>query len=382
MWIEKLPKGKFAYRERYEDPYTGKLKIASITKTSKSNVAKKQAQKELKEKIESILQRVKTSDHTMEELLDEWWEFHQHTVRNNTKRDYINILNAIKRSKHINLKAKISLIDTQYFQRYLNTLAGKYSQAKKHKTALKLAFDHAIDMAYIKENPVLKAKIVKLPVTLETFVRVEDTYLEKTEVDLLLKQYYSTFQSIRTGYLIEFMYLTGMRIGEAISLQVKNYHKENGKLDIHGTLDYAFGYQGAEKEMTKTLASYREIDLSNRVIEILDKVIIENHLKIDGYDKESYIFIGKTGKPIQVNTLNNSLAYNNEKLGDQKIEKNLTSHIFRYSHISLLSELGVPIKAIMQRVGHSDEKTTLKIYTHVTNKQKTDIIEKLNNLGL
>lgn len=35
----------------------------------------------------------------------------------------------------------------------------------------------------------------------------------------------------------------------------------------------------------------------------------------------------------------------------------------------------------MQRVGHDDEKTTLKIYTHVTEKQKTDIVEKLNNLG-
>lgn len=381
MWVEKRGKN-YIFRETYKDPYTGETKSASITKTSKSNVAKKQAQKELEEKIENILQRVKTSNHTMDELLSEWWEFHQNTVRNNTKRDYQNILKAIRRSDKINLNAKISLVDTQYFQRYLNTLAGKYSQATKHKTTFKLAFDHAIDMGYVKENPVLKAKIAKPPVTLENFVRVEETYLEKSEVDLLLKQYYSTFQSVRTGYLIEFMYLTGMRIGEAISLQVKNYHKDSGKLDIHGTLDYAFGYQDAEKEMTKTIASYREIDLSKRAIEILDIVILENQLKFDGYNQDSYIFIGKTGKPIQVNTLNNSLAYNNEKLGKQKINKNLTSHIFRHSHISLLSELGVPIKAIMQRVGHADEKTTIKIYTHVTNKQKTDIIEKLNNLGL
>lgn len=382
MWIEKLPKGKFAFRERYEDPYTGQLKLVSITKTSQSNVAKKQAQRELDEKIKLILNRVQTSNHTMEQLLDEWWGFHQNTVRNNTKRDYTNILNAMKRNPKINLNAKISLVDTQYFQKYLNTLSGKYSQAKKHKTTFKLAFDYAVDMGYVTENPVVKAKIAKPPVTLENYIRIEDTYLEKSEVDVLLEQYYSTFQSVRTGHLIEFMYLNGMRVGEAISLQVKNYHKDIGKLDIHGTLDYAFGYRNAEKEMTKTLASYREINLSKRSMEILDKVILENQLKFDDYDNESYIFIGRTGKPIQVNTVNNSLAYNNDKLGKQRINKNLTSHIFRHSHISLLSELGVPIKAIMQRVGHADEKTTLQIYTHVTNNQKADIIDKLNNLGL
>ena len=34
--------------------------------------------------------------------------------------------------------------------------------------------------------------------------------------------------------------------------------------------------------------------------------------------------------------------------------KHLTTHIFRYTHISMLSELGVPLKTIMQRVGHND----------------------------
>ncbi|MFR0702597.1 hypothetical protein [Enterococcus sp.] len=55
MWIEELAKGKYKYIERYKDPYTEELKKVSITLTSKSNVAKKQAQKELNEKIDRIL---------------------------------------------------------------------------------------------------------------------------------------------------------------------------------------------------------------------------------------------------------------------------------------------------------------------------------------
>ncbi|GAB2021827.1 hypothetical protein RyT2_09010 [Pseudolactococcus yaeyamensis] len=54
--------------------------------------------------------------------------------------------------------------------------------------------------------------------------------------------------------------------------------------------------------------------------------------------------------------------------------------MLRHSHISLLTELGVPIKAIMERVGHKDEKTTIQIYTHVTEKMKSDVSNKLENI--
>lgn len=48
------------------------------------------------------------------------------------------------------------------------------------------------------------------------------------------------------------------------------------------------------------------------------------------------------------------------------IDKKVSSHILRHSRISLLTKLGIPLKAIMDSVGHKDSKTTLKIYTHTT----------------
>ncbi|BCG60032.1 hypothetical protein PUR_34570 [Paenibacillus sp. URB8-2] len=43
----------------------------------------------------------------------------------------------------------------------------------------------------------------------------------------------------------------------------------------------------------------------------------------------------------------------------------------------MLTEAGVDLATIMARVGHDDEKTTLKLYTHVTNKMKKDATEKV-----
>ncbi|HHJ6569617.1 TPA: tyrosine-type recombinase/integrase, partial [Streptococcus pyogenes] len=49
-----------------------------------------------------------------------------------------------------------------------------------------------------------------------------------------------------------------------------------------------------------------------------------------------------------------------------KIYGDYHTHLFRHSHISFLAEKGIPLNAIMDRVGHSDPKTTLSIYSHTT----------------
>lgn len=57
----------------------------------------------------------------------------------------------------------------------------------------------------------------------------------------------------------------------------------------------------------------------------------------------------------------------------------MTTHTFRYTHISLLAEAGVPIKAIMERVGHSNMKTTLEIYIQVTNTTKEKLVQEVDS---
>ena len=74
------------------------------------------------------------------------------------------------------------------------------------------------------------------------------------------------------------------------------------------------------------------------------------------------------------------IQFLNRRLKGVHIEgKHLTTHIFRHTHISMLAELGVPLKTIMQRVGHNDPNTTLSIYTHVTKSMHDDVINKLNH---
>ncbi|EOL43351.1 tyrosine-type recombinase/integrase [Enterococcus caccae] len=124
------------------------------------------------------------------------------------------------------------------------------------------------------------------------------------------------------------------------------------------------------------MSSFRTIGISSRVVKILTELLIEQEVKFNNETK--YLFVGKTGKPNQLNSFNTALKTANEKLGNEWINKNISSHIFRHSHISLLAELDVNIKTIMERVGHSDVDTTMKIYTHVTKKSKASVVDKLD----
>ena len=46
------------------------------------------------------------------------------------------------------------------------------------------------------------------------------------------------------------------------------------------------------------------------------------------------------------------------------------------THCSLLFESGITIQEVQERLGHSDLKTTMSIYAHVTEKQKEEVGKK------
>lgn len=72
----------------------------------------------------------------------------------------------------------------------------------------------------------------------------------------------------------------------------------------------------------------------------------------------------------------------NSVLAKLDYPKHITTHVFRHTHVSLLAEMGVPLKAIMQRVGHHNPGTTLNIYTHVTTTMQDEVIKKLDAISI
>lgn len=57
-----------------------------------------------------------------------------------------------------------------------------------------------------------------------------------------------------------------------------------------------------------------------------------------------------------------------------------TPHSFRHTHTSLLLEVGVGIKEIQQRLGHTDINTTMNIYAHMTSNMEEKASQKFDKL--
>ncbi|MDN5439963.1 MAG: site-specific integrase, partial [Lactococcus lactis] len=255
------------------------------------------------------------------------------------------------------------------------------SKLERSKSTLNLIFDYAVDLEYIEYNPARKAKLPKKIQTVKDLEKIQNKYLEQNELKALLSELYSRPNTRRLALLAEFMSLNGCRMGEAIALKKENYKRSERKIDIHGTLDKTVGYSKGVKTTPKTASSFRTVDLSDREIEILDEIIEQNNLSKsvrNDYNEMGYIFVSKRGIPLQTNSFNLAIKRANSRL-KSPINKNLSSHIFRHTLISYLAENNVPLKAIVDRVGHKDGgKTTTAIYTHVTENMKSSIIDILN----
>lgn len=382
MWIEEQPNGKFKYIERYTDPYTEKYKKVSTTLTSDSRRAWNEAQRTLNNKIDEKLKKAKQSDVTFAEITEKWHKVYKNTVKPSTELRARHSLKIIKR--YISGDVLIRNIDTNYIQEMLDSIYYEenysYSSTKQCKTIITAIFKFAKKRGFIETNPTFEVEIKKKPKTFEEVQRVGNFFLEHDELAALIKTQRGFLNGKRNSDLTEFLSLTGMRYGEAASLKYENFN--DTFVEITGTLEYHTN-KNSEGVITtaKTKSSYRKVDLSNRCIEILNEIILENTLMKNEYDskfvEKGFLFSTVFGNPKDIGDYNGSLKNAAHRCG---INKKISSHILRHTHISLLAEIGIPLKAIMDRVGHANPETTLKIYTHVTKNMQNNLIEKLNKI--
>ncbi len=379
MWTEAHKSGKVNFVERYKDPYTQKWKRTSVLMEKDTPRIRKEAQKILDAKIADILSKLKSSEMLFTDLFDKWWTFYQQEIKRSSIASLRGNIRDIRESFGIDIK--VVNIDPKYVQDYLDNLDCSRNKKERTKSMLNLAFDYAVDLDIIKDNPARRAKLPRIKKTLEDWKKIEEKYLEEDEIKPLLKELFRRPSTYRTALLAEFMSLNGCRIGEAVSLEPENRDFETKILQLHGTYDHTEGYRNGEKTTPKTNASYRETFMTKREMEIIEELEFMNELEKNTnprYRDMGYIFTTKNGVPIQTNSFNLALKKANERL-DKPIQKNLTSHIFRHTLVSRLAENNVPLKAIMDRVGHADAKTTTQIYTHVTKKLKANVAEIMEN---
>ena len=378
MWMEELPNGKYKFFERYKDPYTEKLKKVSVTMEKKTPQARNQAAILLQEKINKKLGEKQhfVSDITFEKLYEEFEENWKHGVKNSTVYASKNVKKEIL--KQIEGDYLVRNIDRRLLQKVVDQLlqdGRSHNYVSKIKFKLNQIMKFAVRMNYIDTNEMLFVEMPRKVITTDDLRKKNTKYLDQKEFKLFIQNLkeealcdYRITKYIR---IAKVLFLTGMRYGELAALNYKE-DIDFSKKTIH--INHTYDFRQKERTTPKTVKSDRVITAPQKVLDIIKEQIIEN--ATNGFETD-FIFINTLGEPITNVRVIAALKRHGQKIG---IDKNITTHMFRHSHISLLAELGIPLTAIMDRVGHSDSKTTLEIYSHVTQKMVSDISSKLDKI--
>lgn len=381
MWMEELPNGKYKFFERYRDPYTEKWKRVSITLDSGSTRAKKEAQKQLDEKIAEKIHSLTTTDMLFTDVLNDWWELHKKSIKPSTIKTMVYAVDEVKETFAPDVKIKN--ITAKYTQQYFTDSEENHIKLKKQKSVLSMVFKYALDMDLIDSNPVQRVRLPKKVVTYENMERIEDKFLEQSELKRLLKAMKSYNRGYHVARMAEFMALNGCRVGEAGALKFENYDRENRTITINGTLDPTRKGSEGIKTTPKTLSSIRVVDLTKKEIEIIEEFINLHKIRKStnpNYKDMGFIFVSANGIPIHKSSIGKLMKNANTTL-KKPINKPLHPHILRHTLISTLAENNIPLKAITQRVGHKDNgKTTMEIYTHVTKNIKSRVVDVLDKI--
>ena len=307
-------------------------------------------------------------DPTFEELAQLWLENYKTTVKPST---FENVKSKVEKMTEEHFKElKLKKITVAYCQRVVVELSKSYVLYNHYLSVINRIFKYAVLMDVINSNPF--DKVIK-PKSRQT--QRKGNFLTKEE----LKEFLKLAQTTTLSYffpLVHLMSYTGLRQGEALALKWSDIDFENKKITVNKTAARIKERQTLQTPKTKN--SKRVISIDSATLSILKswkkdqiKIYFKNGKHFEG--DENFIFTNQRGEWVHIH---NFIRYFKRFIADHKL-KPITPHGLRHTHASLLFSAGVEPKNISDRLGHSTVQITLDLYTHITEEQRTDTVDKL-----
>ena len=168
------------------------------------------------------------------------------------------------------------------------------------------------------------------------------------EVKELLSLPVNNFKDERDHILFLFLYNTGCRISEALSVDVDDIEWGERRIKIMGK---------GSKERFVFLSKKALTEIKDQYLPQREAYLVEK-----GKGGEKALFIGERGGRLPFSSSHIIFDEYREKLGWQK---DFTPHTLRHSFATHLMDKGADIRLVQELLGHESISTT-QIYTHVS----------------
>lgn len=269
---------------------------------------------------------------------------------------------------------RIEKINIAICQKHYDEWARKVKKARTIKSYAAKVFDFAIVHGYIQNNPFAYVETKVKQSFVDPINEEDENFYTKEELCTFL-DYAALHLDYKAYTLLRLISYTGMRKSEALALTWNDICLNKGDLTINKAIGRGKNAK-LYKKSTKTGRS-RIIKIDSSTIEILgewkkQQEQLYSPLGFNTSTKDQLIFSNKANTYIQPGQVQKWMY----SVQNEYSLKHVSPHGLRHSHCSLLFEAGASIKEVQDRLGHSDVKTTLDIYTHVTKKAKEGVIQK------
>lgn len=177
--------------------------------------------------------------------------------------------------------------------------------------------------------------------------------LSLDEIRELLSVKHGNSLALRDQAMIEFLYSSGLRVSELISLKISDINFEAGFIRVLG--------KGSKERVVP--AHLGALEKVKRYIEKLRHKLLKNK-------QSDYLFITSRGKPMSRQRFWQSLKAFGRKAGVE-----LSPHVLRHSFATHMLEGGADLRSLQKMLGHSDISTT-QVYTKVSMDRTKKVYDK------
>ncbi|MFC1517891.1 tyrosine recombinase XerC [Candidatus Margulisiibacteriota bacterium] len=190
------------------------------------------------------------------------------------------------------------------------------------------------------ENPWDKISTPKLDKKLPIFLTIPEikNLLSAPDINKPL--------GLRDRSLLELLYATGMRVSEAVQLNINDIDTARSEILVFGK---------GKKERIVLLGSYANSALQEYLRHGRSALLNKTY-------KTKALFINKGGTRLSQRSVQRMLIQTTLKAG---IAKQVTPHVLRHSFATHLLDGGADLRSVQELLGHESLSTT-QIYTHVT----------------
>jgi site-specific recombinase XerD len=216
-------------------------------------------------------------------------------------------------------------------------------------------------LKWLRKNDILAMDPEKIEVPKKKSGKI--SFLEKEQVERLLSQpILSTPKGLRDKAMLEFLFSTGLRVSELISLNRDQINLRTREIGVLGKGGRA-----------------RVVFLSDRAVKFLERYMVS---RVDHF-KALWIRILRSVSPTlsdqQVRLSVRSVQRIIKEYGKRaKLPLVVTPHTMRHSMATDLLRGGADLRSVQEFLGHSNISTT-QVYTHVTDSRLKEVFRKAHS---